>query len=161
LAPAEYRDEFRQLFVSSWALAVACLPDMRTAGWGRICNIGSFAAREPVTHLPHALPNVVRPAVAGLHRLMAAREAAHGITVNNILTGGILTERNRSYWTWLAGQRGQTFTEVTAGVDARIPAGRQGEPEEMAALVAFLCSTGAARVTGQSIPVNGGESRHL
>jgi 3-oxoacyl-[acyl-carrier protein] reductase len=157
----EYRREFEHLFISAWALAYSALPDMRQARWGRICNIGSSAAREPATHIPHVLPNTVRPAVAGMYRLLAAHLANDGITVNNILTGGILTERNRSYWQWLASERGQTFEEVTAGVTAAIPLRRQGEPDEMAALVAFLCSAQAAHITGQSVPVNGGSSRHL
>jgi len=161
LEPEEYRREFRQLFISSWALAQACIPDMRAQRWGRICNIGSSAAREPATQLPHTLPNVVRPAVAGMHRLLAARLAQDGITVNNILTGGILTERNASYWRWLADSRGQSLDQVTSVVNEAIPIGRMGEPKEMAALVAFLCSAQASRVTGQSIPVNGGASVHL
>jgi 3-oxoacyl-[acyl-carrier protein] reductase len=156
-----YREEFTQLLVSSWALARACVPDMKAAHWGRICNIGSGVAREPSTHLPHLLPNVVRPSVAGLHRLLAARLAPDGITVNNILTGSILTERNRSYWVWLARERGETVAEVTRDMTERIPLGRFGEPEEMAALVAFLCSDRAGQVTGQSIPVVGGGSAHL
>jgi NAD(P)-dependent dehydrogenase (short-subunit alcohol dehydrogenase family) len=161
MPPAEYRREFEHLFVSAWALAVAVLPDMQAAGWGRICNIGSGVAREPTTSLPHVLPNVVRPAVAGMYRIMADRLRGDGITVNNILTGSILTERNRSYWEWLAGERGQTVDEVTSGVRDTIPLRRMGEPEEMAALVTFLCSDQAARVTGQSIPIVGGGSAHL
>lgn len=157
----EYRREFEHLFVSAWALAHACLPDMRAERWGRICNIGSGVAREPATELPHVLPNVVRPAVAGLYRMLAARLAPEGITVNNVLTGSILTERNLSYWQWLAGERGETVEDVTAGFHARIPLRRQGKPEEMAAVVAFLCSKPAARITGQAIPVDGGISRHL
>lgn len=161
LDPGDYRDEFRQLFVSSWALARACIPDMRSQGWGRLFNIGSHVAREPATHLPHVLPNVVRPAVAGMHRLLAARLAADGITVNNILTGSILTERNASYWQWLAGSRGQSVEEVTAGATADIPLGRMGQPGEMAALVAFLSSEQAGRITGQSISVTGGTAAHV
>lgn len=157
----EYRREFQHLLVSAWALAHECLPDMRAARWGRIVNIGSGVAREPATELPHVLPNVVRPAVAGMYRVMAARLAPAGITVNNILTGSILTERNLSYWTWLAGETGSTFEQVTEGFHARIPLRRQGKPEEMAALAAYLCSQQAAKVTGQSIPVDGGISRHL
>jgi len=157
----EYRREFHHLFVSAWSLAHEALPDMRAARWGRICNIGSGVAREPATNLPHVLPNVVRPAVAGLHRLLAARLAPEGITVNNILTGSILTERNLSYWRWLADERGSTFDEVTAAFHGQIPLRRQGEPSEMAALVAFLCSARAGSITGQSIPVDGGISHHL
>jgi len=161
LGSQDYRDEFRQLFVSSWALARACIPDMQAQGWGRIFNIGSHVAREPATHLPHVLPNVVRPAVAGMHRLLAARLAADGITVNNILTGSILTERNASYWQWLAGSRGQTVEQVTAEATAHIPLGRMGQPSEMAALVAFLSSEQASRITGQSLSVTGGTAAHV
>ena len=158
---AEYRREFQHLFVSAWALAHAALPDMQAAGWGRIGNIGSGVAREPATNLPHVLPNAVRPAVAGMYRLMAARLRGDGITVNNILTGSILTERTRSYWAWLANERGQTVDEVTSGFRDTIPLRRMGEPREMAALVTFLCSERAAKVTGQSIPVQGGSSHHV
>ncbi len=161
IAVDDYEQEFRQLFVSAWALATACLPDMRAARWGRICNIGSGVAREPATELPHLLPNVVRPSVAGMHRLLATRVASHGITVNNILTGSILTERNRAYWQWLAAERGQTVPEVSATMTDTIPLRRMGQPAEMAALVAFLCSEQARRITGQSIPVLGGGNRHL
>jgi 3-oxoacyl-[acyl-carrier protein] reductase len=161
MPPEEYRREFQHLFVSAWALAHSCLPDMRAARWGRICNIGSGVAREPSTELPHVLPNTVRPAVAGMYRIMAARLAGEGITVNNVLTGSILTERNLSYWRWLADERGETVEEVTATFHANIPLRRQGQPEEMAALVAYLCSEQAAHVTGQSIPVVGGTNRHL
>jgi NAD(P)-dependent dehydrogenase (short-subunit alcohol dehydrogenase family) len=161
MEPTEYRREFQQLAVSAWALLHECLPDMREAGWGRICNIGSGVARETATELPHVLPNVVRPAVAGIYRLLAARLAPTGVTINNILTGSILTERNLSYWRWLAAERGATIDMVTSDFHARIPLRRQGHPEEMAALVAFLCSDLAGRITGQSIPVDGGISRHL
>jgi len=161
MPPGEYRKEFAHLLVSAWALAVRCIPDMRARGWGRIMNIGSGVAREPTKDLPHVLPNTVRPAVAGLYRSLARELAPDGITVNNILTGSILTERNRSYWEWLAGERGQSVEEVTSGVTGGIPARRMGEPAEMAALVGFLASERAARITGQSIPVDGGTNRHL
>jgi 3-oxoacyl-[acyl-carrier protein] reductase len=157
----EYRREFDHLLVAAWALADAVIPDMRDQRWGRICNIGSGVAREPATHLPHVLPNAVRPAVAGMYRMLAARLQGDGITVNNLLTGSILTERNRAYWRWLAEDRGSTVEEVTAGFTAGIPLRRFGEPEEMAAVVAFLCSRQAGRITGQSIPVVGGGSAHL
>jgi 3-oxoacyl-[acyl-carrier protein] reductase len=157
----EYRREFQHLFVSAWALAYHALPDMKAARWGRICNIGSGVAREPATNLPHVLPNVVRPAVAGLYRVMASHLVGEGITVNNILTGSILTERNLAYWEWLAHDRNSTFDEVTSGFHSQIPLRRQGAPEELAALVAFLCSERAGNITGQSIPVDGGISRHL
>jgi 3-oxoacyl-[acyl-carrier protein] reductase len=156
-----YRAEFRHLLVSAWLLARETIPDMRAQGWGRILNIGSHAAREPATHIPHVLPNTVRPAVAGLYRVLARKVAAHGITVNNVLTGAISTDRAASYWKWLAEERGLTIDEVTADARADYPLGRFGEPEEMAAVVLFLCSRRADHVTGQSVSVMGGGTKHL
>lgn len=157
----DYRAEFSRLLVSAWSLAEAVLPGMQKQGWGRVVNIGSGVAREPTKDLPHVLPNTVRPAVAGLYRLLARRYAVDGITVNSILTGSILTERNRTYWEWLARERGKPVEEVRAVMTDAIPARRMGEPEELAAVVTFLCSERASAVTGQSIPVDGGINRHL
>ena len=134
---------------------------MRAQGWGRILNIGSGVAREPSKDLPHVLPNTVRPAVAGMYRMMAGTLHPYGITVNNILTGSILTQRNRSYWEWLAAERGLPVDEVRAVMTDRIPARRMGEPAEMATLALYLSSDSARNVTGQSIPVDGGMNRHL
>lgn len=158
---ADYREEFTRLLVSAWALAEAALPDMRQQHWGRVVNIGSGVAREPTKDLPHVLPNTVRPAVAGLYRVLARRLADDGITVNSILTGSILTERNRSYWEWLAKERGLPVEQVRSVMTDSIPARRMGEPDELAAVVAFLVSERGRSVTGQSIPVDGGINRHL
>ncbi len=158
---ADYREEFDHLFISAWGLAKAALPDMRSQGWGRIMNIGSGVAREPMKDLPHVLPNTVRPAVAGMYRMMARDVAPFGITVNNILTGSILTERNRSYWEWLARERDLPVAEVQSVMTNAIPARRMGEPTEIAAVATFLASEAARHITGQSIPVDGGINRHL
>ena len=160
-AQGDYGDEFRHLLVSAWSLATAALPQMRERRWGRILNVGSGVAREPMKELPHVLPNTVRPAVAGMHRILARRLAPEGITVNSLLTGSILTERNRSYWEWLAEERGQPVVEVMRTMTDLIPAGRMGEPSEMAAVAVFLASERAAKITGQSIPIDGGINRHL
>src|SRR3954452_19920676 len=151
-----YRDEFTRLLVSAWALAHATIPDMRAQHWGRIMNVGSGAAREPTKILPHVMPNTVRPPVAGMYRVMARRLAPDGITVNNLLTGSILTERNKSYWQWLANDRQQTVEEASAPMNNLTPAGRAGDPHEMAAVALFLASDRAAKITGQSIPIDGG-----
>ena len=158
---AAYQEEFSHLFVSAFALAHAVIPMMKERRWGRIMNIGSGVAREPMKELPHVLPNSVRPAVAGLYRMLARDLAPWGITVNSLLTGSILTERNRSYWEWLAGERDLPVAEVQRVMTDVIPARRMGEPSEMAAVATFLASTRASRVTGQSIPIDGGINRHL
>lgn len=159
--PEAFRDEFRHLVTSGWLLARAVLDDMRAKRWGRIVNIGSRVAREPDTSLPHVLPNVSRPAAAGLHRLLAWRLAADGVTVNNVLTGDIETGRGLAYRSALAAKRGESLEGLMASQHQNIPVRRYGKPSEMAALVAFLCSERAGGITGQSIPIDGGMSRHL
>ena len=132
---------------------------MRAARWSRV-NIGSGVAPgtgDGVAPCPAQRRPARRRGDAPHPRRPLAGE---GITVNSILTGSILTT-NLSYWNWLAGETGATFEEVTEQFHARIPLRRQGRPEEMASLVAFLCSEQAGRITGQSIPVDGGISRHL
>jgi 3-oxoacyl-[acyl-carrier protein] reductase len=159
--PNEFTDEFKQMGLSAWYLARAVMPDMKAKRWGRIFSIASSSAREPKWELPHVLPNTVRPAVAGLFRSLAQTAYADGITVNSILTGSIATERWREYHTWLAGERGISLEQLLAERFAAIPAGRPGTPEEMAGLMLFLCSSFADCITGQSIPVTGGRSRHV
>ncbi len=159
--PDGYRMEFKQLLLSAWYLAQQVIPGMKAQGWGRIANVGSGVAREPNWELPHILPNTVRPAVAALYRGLAADLSPHGITVNNILTGSIATERNRAYFTWLAGERGVEVEDLLREMYKAGPIQRPGKPEEMAGLIAFLCSERAQHISGQSIPVTGGRSRHL
>lgn len=161
VSPSDYHTEFRQLFLSAWYLAQEVVEDMKARKWGRIVNVGSGVAREPTSELPHILPNTVRPAVAGLYRSMAYELAADGITVNNILTGSIATERNSDYFTWLAKERQVDRDEMLKEMYASGPIQRPGKPEEMAGLIAFLCSVQADAISGQSIAVTGGRTKHL
>jgi 3-oxoacyl-[acyl-carrier protein] reductase len=160
-SPADFKIEFKQLGLSAWHLAVAVLPEMKSAGWGRLINIGSGVAREPAWELPHILPNVVRPAVAGLYRCLAKELAAYGITVNSILTGSIATERNRDYFLWLARERGVPVEDLYKKFYGGSPIKRPGLPSEMASLAAFLCSSQASAISGQAIAVSGGNFRHI
>ncbi|CAN5302261.1 SDR family oxidoreductase [soil metagenome] len=161
VAPIEYVHEFEQLVMSAWRLASAVVPQMRQQGFGRIINIGSGVARESAWELPHILPNTVRPAAAGLYRMLARDLVGSGVTVNSLLTGSINTERNRAYYTWLAAERGETLEQIDAESSAHIPLRRRGKPEEMAAVAAFLCSEAAGGISGQSIAVTGGTTRHI
>lgn len=118
-------------------------------------------ARETIWELPHILPNAARPAAAGLHRMLSARYAGTGVTVNSLLTGSIATERNVGYFTWLAAERGLTLEQVVAENSQRTPLRRPGRPEEMASVAAFLCSDAAGGISGQAIAMSGGNSRHV
>jgi 3-oxoacyl-[acyl-carrier protein] reductase len=139
-------------------LARAALPHLRRAGWGRIVCLTSITAKEP--HDGLVLSNVLRPAVHGLAKSLS-RGAGEGITVNCVCTGFTDTERLGALAAAAAERGGTTVEAVRAGWTARIPRGRLGRPEEIAAAVAFLCSEPASFVNGVSLPVDGGESRAL
>jgi 3-oxoacyl-[acyl-carrier protein] reductase len=135
------------------------LPGMRQRRWGRILTITSIAVKQPVEGL--VLSNTLRAGVTGLARTLANETAADGITVNNLMPGYTRTERLTELVSHMAQSKGIPEDEVEKVWKAETPAGRLGEPAELAAMVAFLASERAAYVTGQSIAVDGGWIRSL
>jgi 3-oxoacyl-[acyl-carrier protein] reductase len=145
---------FQLSLMSVVRLVNAALPHMRRQGGGRIMNLLSTSVREPIDGL--ILSNSIRPGVIGLAKTLSQELGPDHITVNNIITGSIMTDRQRSLRERTAQQLGITVEEAIKRVEKNIPLGRLGEPEELAALVAFLASRQAAYITGASIPVDGG-----
>jgi 3-oxoacyl-[acyl-carrier protein] reductase len=135
------------------------LPEMKTRGWGRILNITSIAAKQPVENL--ILSNSLRAAVTGFAKTLADEVAPFGITVNNILPGYTRTERVTRLAETIAEKEGITPTQAQARWTSEIPMKRLGEPHEFAALAAFLVSERASFMTGNSIAVDGGWIRSL
>ncbi len=130
----------------NWVRAVA--PTMIAQKWGRIVNITSIAVKQPVDTL--ILSNTMRAGVVGFAKSMAKELAPHGITVNNLCPGLILTDRLK-----------HLGDEHLRRMTAEIPMGRVGTPEEFAAVVAFLAGEPARYVTGATIQVDGGLYRGL
>ena len=120
---------------------------MKAARWGRVINVtGAIVAKAM---------NAASPAKAALEswsKAAAAEFAPHGITVNCISPGRINSVQilNRLH---------PTDASRRTYIERNIPAGRFGEPEELAALAAFLASTQAGYITGTTIPVDGGALR--
>jgi 3-oxoacyl-[acyl-carrier protein] reductase len=139
----------RSLMLAPVEFIAAVVPAMRERGFGRIVNVVSTAAREPIP--PLMLSNSERAGALAAFRTISHQVAGDGITLNSLLTGRIATDRLYS----LAGSR--ESAEQRAAVE--VPAGRLGRPEEMAAAAVFLCSDGAAYITGQAIAVDGGLTR--
>ena len=135
------------------------LPGMKERRWGRILNVTSIAVKQPVDGL--MLSNSIRAAVTGFGRTLANEVARYGITVNNILPGYTRTERVEQLNAATAAREGVTVEDVSRRIEAQIPMRRLGEPNEFAALAAFLASEQAAYITGQSIAVDGGWIRSL
>ena len=140
--------------MSAVRLIRAVLPTMQTQGWGRIVNITSVSVKQPIDNL--LLSNVYRPGVVGLAKTLSAQLAAEGITVNNVAPGYTRTDRVLELDRARAADEGITVEEVVAQRTASYPMKRMGEPEELAALVAFLASERASYITGTTIQVDGG-----
>jgi 3-oxoacyl-[acyl-carrier protein] reductase len=135
------------------------LVGMKERGWGRIINVTSMAAKQPVENL--MLSNSIRAAVHGFARTLANEVAEFGITVNNILPGYTRTERVESLARATAKRDGIDSAAVLTRFERDVPMRRLGEPEEFAALAAFLASERASYITAQSIAVDGGWIRGL
>jgi 3-oxoacyl-[acyl-carrier protein] reductase len=154
----EQWDEMWQLNVMSFVRAIrAVLPGMRERGRGAIVNVSSTAGKRPSTSMPNY--SVTKAAVLSLSRLVADLYAADGIRCNAVTPGPTATEA------WLgeggladqqAAASGKTREEVLEAVGQGRPLGRLAEPEEIAAVIAFLCSDRAAYVTGAAWSADGG-----
>jgi len=120
---------------------------------GRMVFLASVAIREPIPTL--ALSNVCRIAIAGLVRTLARELGPSGIRVNGVLPGYIKTERVDEVLGDAAKRRGIILEQALRELEAEIPLGRIGTPEELARTVLFLGSDLSAYVSGALIPVDG------
>jgi 3-oxoacyl-[acyl-carrier protein] reductase len=150
----DWNQAYRITLLSVVAFCREVVPHMQKKKWGRIINITSVSTKQPIDGL--ILSNAFRPAVVGMAKSMANEYGPYNITVNNVCPGYTRTERLEE----LAEKRAQLSRkrreELFKEWEAQIPLGRLGEPEEMAALVAFLCSTRASYINGTTIAVDGG-----
>jgi 3-oxoacyl-[acyl-carrier protein] reductase len=159
LTDDDWAQAVRLLLDSAVAFARAAVPGMRARRWGRVLNITSIAAKQPVDGL--MLSNSVRAAVIGFARTLATEVAPDGVTVNNLLPGYTRTARVDELARQMAGRGAGGEGGLIARWEREIPMGRLGDPREFAALAAFLASERASYITGQSIAVDGGWIRGL
>ena len=145
----------RHLYVSQ-TLTQALLPGMRDANYGRIVNIISTSVKIPITGL--GVSNTIRGAMASWAKTMANELGPFGITVNNILPGFINTGRITSLITNKAKAQGRTEEEIKDEMVKTIPAGRFGNPDEIADYATFLCSRSGAYINGTSLRIDGGRT---
>lgn len=132
--------------MSTVRLTKAAIDLLKESGRGRIVNITSISVRQPIANI--LLSNAFRSAVTAMAKTVSVEVAPFGVTVNNLAPGTILTDRVRQIY-------GGNLEDVGKGV----PAARIGEPEELGATCAFLCSRQAAYITGQTIGIDGGALR--
>jgi 3-oxoacyl-[acyl-carrier protein] reductase len=155
----QWKAAFEQVHLSTVRFIREVVPHMKQARWGRILAIQSSSVKQPVDGL--VLSNGIRPGIAGLFKTLAGDLAPHGITVNLVLPGRIMTDRFREHQTDRATRSGVTLEKQMELSSADIPMGRIGTPDEFAAMVVFLASARASYVTGTAVQVDGGLIRSV
>lgn len=159
LTDDEWHRAFELNLHSAVRLAAACVPTMVAAGWGRLVHVASVSGREPdVLFAPYS---AAKAALLNWSTSLSQAHAADGVLSSCVVPGITLTELIAQNASASADRAGTTVDEVMAKQLARhrVAAGRFGEPEEIAAAVAFLASDAASWITGATLEVDGGTLR--
>jgi len=155
----DWQAAFNLTLMSVVRLIRAVVPHMRKAGGGRIVNIVSLSAKQPIEGL--LLSNAIRPGIIGLAKTLSFELAKDNILVNNVCPGYHDTDRVKELDAARAAREGRTVEDVAKDNVKSIPLARRGQPEELAALIVFLCSRHAGFMTGTTIQVDGGAYRGI
>ena len=157
LTDEEWQAQWELHVMAPMRLMRAAAPAMAERGWGRIVNVCSSSGKRPSsTNMAYS---VTKAAELSLSRAFADLYARRGVLVNSVSPGPIGGDL------WLspggladqqAAARGMTREEVLEGTGSRVPIGRMGTDEEIAAVIVFLCSEPASNVAGASWSVDGG-----
>lgn len=133
----------------------AALGDMIERKWGRIVNVASTAGLTGYAYVSAYC--AAKHGVVGLTRALAQEVAAQGVTVNAICPGFTETDIVRAAVQNITSKTGQSSEQAQASLMRHNPQGRLVQPEEVAAMVVWLCQPQAASINGQTIAVDGGE----
>jgi 3-oxoacyl-[acyl-carrier protein] reductase len=157
LTDADWQAQWDLHVMASMRLMRAAAPRMAAAGWGRIVNVCSSSGKRPSQR--NAAYSVTKAAQLSLSRTYADAFAAQGVLVNAVAPGVVGT----GLWfdegglaDQVAAQQGIDREQVIAGLGDKIPLGRIGSEDEIAAVIAFLCSERASNVAGAAWSVDGG-----
>ena len=163
MKPGDFRDWTRETWIEALDLMMLApiemirltYDGMLDRGFGRVVNIASRGVKIPQADL--GLSNGARTGLVGFCAGLARRGIARNVTINTILPGIVASDGQRQHVQALAQRTGRSFDDIWAERAASSPAGRYGDPEEIAALFAFLASTHSGLMTGQSILMDGGD----
>ena len=159
LTDENWQNAFDQILLSTVRFSNLLLPNMMLHEWGRIVNITSVAAKQPMDKL--MLSNSLRNAVIGFAKTLSNEVAKYNITVNNVAPGYTLTNRIYDLAVNRSKQDNKSHEEVLIEMTREIPMNRLASPDEIASVVLFLASNKASYITGNTIQVDGGLTKGI
>lgn len=154
-----YQSALELNLLSTINLCLEVMPLMKERSWGRIINITSISAKQPIDTL--ILSNTARAGVLGFSKSLSNQLAPYGITVNSVCPGYTKTERVEELAKSFEESEKGTVADFYSNIEKLIPLGRLGAPEEFAKGVAFLASEGANYITGIALQIDGGFIKSL
>jgi 3-oxoacyl-[acyl-carrier protein] reductase len=157
LTDEDFQAAFELHVLASLRLMRAFVPGMAERGWGRVVNVTSSSGKRPT--LTTAAYSVSKAAQSSLSRVFADHYAGSGVLINSVAPGPVsspLWMDEGGMADQAAAARGVSRDEVLSTQAAKPPLGRFGEPEEIASVIAFLCSERASYVTGAAWSADGG-----
>ena len=154
LTEDQWRDGIDSTLMNVVRLSRMVIPGMQSRKWGRIVNITSLVAKQPIELL--TISSTLRAGLSALTKTLADQVAKDNVLVNAVLPGHILTDRQIHLNEIRSKEQNITVEEYAKKVEQSIPMARFGRPEEIGNAVAFLCSEQASYITGVSLQVDGG-----
>lgn len=148
-----------QLLMSIINCCYEVIPMMKKQGCGRIINMTSIAAKQPIDNL--ILSNTIRSGIHGLTKTLSNELAEFGITVNAVCPGFTLTERVVELAKVYALKSGKKYKETIRQWEEQIPIGRLANTDEIAYMVLFYASDKASYITGNITQVDGGYNKSI
>lgn len=163
VTPDMWRDSIETTLIGPIEIMRNYIPVMTGKGWGRIVNIATFSAKNPM--IWRLMSGPARSALINYTASVSREIAKHGVTLNNLLPGMFRTEGASEIMKDYADAFGLEPTPEAVGPHFRannhIPAGFVGEADDLAPLAAFLCSPLARFIVGQNIVIDGGQHASL
>jgi 3-oxoacyl-[acyl-carrier protein] reductase len=150
----EWKQAINSNLLSTILVTKLILPQMIKNKWGRIINLTSLTAKEPAKSM--SLSNVTRAGVVAFGKTLSKELNGSGITVNNILTGAVMTERFNNLLNIRSKANNIKSSVMLKKIIKDIPSGYIASPDEFAKIILFLCSKEANYLNGVALNIDGG-----
>jgi 3-oxoacyl-[acyl-carrier protein] reductase len=154
-----WESSIQQNLLSVIRFTKAALPIMTQREYGRILNVTTLLAKEPVPTM--VVSSTLRAGVSAFAKAISREFISKRITINTLCPSAVLTERARELTLQIAKEKNIDFDSALSQSVSALPIGRLADPAEIGQVAAFLCSPMSSYITGTSLLVDGGASRGI